>query len=118
MIALEGVRIAPTPPLAAAAQTRYRPCGAGRAGDSAMVTALGLPPLPETGRRGHLMFQLTGLKPRQGARAPVALTQSADGPCEQTGGRLEDTPWDLGAMAAHAGLPVRCRSAARRGNAL
>ena len=33
--------------------------------------------------------------------APVSLTPSAGGVCAQTADNLEDTPWDLGVMAAH-----------------
>lgn len=102
VIALEGVRIAPTPPLAAAAQT-----GTARVAQAGRETVRGdsVAPASTAGDGAARTPDVSADRPEAPAErgAPVALTPSADGPCEQTGGRLEDTPWDLGAMAAHAG---------------
>lgn len=103
VIALEGVRIAPTPPLAAAAaQTgTARVAQAGRE----MVPGDSAAPASTAGDGAARTPDVSADRPEAPAErgAPVALTPSTGGPCEQTGGRLEDTPWDLSAMAAHAG---------------
>lgn len=92
IVTLEGVSpVASSPVLAAAAPARS--------------PVQETPAEPAGGAAGETERTESQLETAAGTSASggtAVLATGPDGPCEQTGGRLEDTPWDLGAMAAHA----------------
>ncbi len=106
IVALEGVAVsAASPVLAPAARVTERHAtgseGPATQTEAASATAAG----GETATSsqtdtatGDVSAPQTGTASRG---TPVSLTPSAGGVCAQTADNLEDTPWDLGVMAAH-----------------
>lgn len=106
IVALEGVAVsAASPVLAPAARVTERSSTGSEAPatqtEAASATAAGgetaTSPQTDTAT-GDMSAPQTGTASRG---APVSLTPSAGGVCAQTADSLEDTPWDLGVMAAH-----------------
>jgi tetratricopeptide (TPR) repeat protein len=86
LVSLEGVALAPAPlsPVAGAAAARAASDTGMAASDDAARAADAAPATRA-----------------DAAAAPPTSLAAAGGVCEQSGSRLEDTPWDLNAMSAH-----------------
>lgn len=107
IVALEGVAVsAASPVLAPATRITERRSDASRspatqAAAASVAAAAGSETAtssPADAATGDVSAPQTGASARG---APVSLTPSAGGVCAQTADNLEDTPWDLGAMALH-----------------
>lgn len=105
IVALEGVAVsAASPVLAPAARVTERRA---TASEGPATQRLATPAQPDTQSDDATASSVAAAEPpatqtgTTSRGAPVSLTPAASGVCVQTAERLEDTPWDLGAMATH-----------------
>ncbi|MGP1274858.1 MAG: tetratricopeptide repeat protein [Caulobacterales bacterium] len=94
MVALDGIELA-----GGAAGTSLRPVGAApaSAGPSPVADA------PASGNTDTASTSTVAAATNDTAQArPTTLAPSAGGACDDSASRLEDTPWDLNVMSAHA----------------